>query len=273
MNDLLQKETKNGKEIIKSLLITERYGEQTELNIGHEVKVRIFSNYSKLNREKLDEYSGYLNTEIIKGELMEINELDEITLLIGKNKKENIEIPHYAIDWLEIVPAPEQSVKNVIDKEDENNVFETMKINFYLEDGSGFKCGDSINVHKYIEHMEIAKAFELWKDNWLVDNHKTKFQLINSYWEIEKEKDKRAPQWKTIEQCVKNHCKIISKYVSCDHFGMTDELDISCRVCEEMTPYQFHMCSDLNWEFALMLKEGYTQGEAIDFIQASKNKN
>lgn len=146
-----------------------------------------------------------------------------------------------------------------------------MKVNFYIEDDFGMRAGDSVNVHKDTEHQEIAQAFELWKDEWLVNNHRTRFQLINGYWEIEKEKDKSVPQWDTVEQCSANHCKLILKYVSCEHFGKIDGMDGSCHTCKEITPYQFHMCSDFKWELTLMLEKGYTQGEAIDFIQKYKS--
>lgn len=83
-------------------------------------------------------------------------------------------------------------------------------------------------------------------------------------------------QWETLKQCEKNYCHPVKRYISCKEFGSIDGMDGSCWWCKEMTPYQWHMCSDESHKRNLMKNQpfgkGYTEQEAIDFIQKYKQR-
>jgi len=91
------------------------------------------------------------------------------------------------------------------------------------------------------------------------------------------EVENKEAQWETLEQCENNYCRPVLKYISCEDFGKIDGMDGSCHFCKEMTPYQWHMCSDSSRIAQLSKKppfgRGYPTARAIEFVQVCKSNS
>ena len=91
-------------EVVKSLLVTEKYGTWIELKPGCKVRITVDDWYLDMIQEELDEYSGHENTRIIEGMVISVSlPYDEIHIIIDKKDKDSIEIPPDAISCLEIL--------------------------------------------------------------------------------------------------------------------------------------------------------------------------
>lgn len=91
-------------EVVKSLLVTEKYGTWVELKPGCKVRITVDDWYLDTIQEELDEYSGRSGTKTIEGLVISVDlPYDEIHFLIDKEGKDSIEIPPYVIDCLEIL--------------------------------------------------------------------------------------------------------------------------------------------------------------------------
>lgn len=84
-------------------------------------------------------------------------------------------------------------------------------------------------------------------------------------------------QFETLDQCRRNYCYPVKKYISCDDFGHVDGTNGSCHWCLEMTPYQWEMCSDESWKRSMLSPigkmHGRTEEEATRFINEYKHKH
>lgn len=81
----------------------------------------------------------------------------------------------------------------------------------------------------------------------------------------------------TLEWCNTHYVPPVQRYITCESFGHLDSMDGSCFWCKEMTPYQWHMCSDESWmrsllgDFSKLNRK--TRAEAISFIDCRKQRN
>ena len=48
----------------------------------------------------------------------------------------------------------------------------------------------------------------------------------------------------TLTWCRHHYVPPVERFISCKEFGNIDGMDGGCWWCMEMTPYQWHMCSD-----------------------------
>lgn len=81
----------------------------------------------------------------------------------------------------------------------------------------------------------------------------------------------------TLDWCKRHYVPPIKEYIKCKQFGCIDGMNGSCHWCREMTPYEWHMCSDESWVRALLSpiarKPKLSREEAITFIENYKQKN
>ena len=90
--------------VVKSLLVTEKYGTWVELKPGCKVRITVDDWDLETIQEELDEYSGHTNTKTIEGLVISVDlAYDEIHILIDKEGKNSIEIHPYVIECLEIL--------------------------------------------------------------------------------------------------------------------------------------------------------------------------
>jgi len=91
-------------EVVKSLLVAEKYGTWVELKPGLKVRITIEDWYLETIQEELDEYSGHANTNIIEGVLLNVDlPYDEVHISIGNKKNSRIKIDPYIVDCLEML--------------------------------------------------------------------------------------------------------------------------------------------------------------------------
>lgn len=81
---------------------------------------------------------------------------------------------------------------------------------------------------------------------------------------------------KTLTQCKQHYIPPVKEYIHCPDFGKCDGTVGSCWWCKEMTPYQWHMCSDETWIQGLLSplarKRCKDRAEAINFIKEYKQR-
>lgn len=76
-----------------------------------------------------------------------------------------------------------------------------------------------------------------------------------------------------LEWCKNHYVPQVKKYITCQSFGNIDGMVGSCHWCQEMTPYQWYMCSDYSW-YRTMLNSNKiglkTSEEIIEYINKKK---
>lgn len=81
----------------------------------------------------------------------------------------------------------------------------------------------------------------------------------------------------TLTQCRCHYNPPVKEHIHCPDFGKSDGTNGSCWWCMEMTPYQWHMCSDETWLRGLLSPTARVQyqnrEEAAKFIEEYKQKN
>lgn len=81
----------------------------------------------------------------------------------------------------------------------------------------------------------------------------------------------------SLQECQLYYVPPVERFITCKDFGNVDGMDGSCHWCEEMTPYQWEMCSDEAWIKSLMKGNGrydpMTREEAIEFIENYKQNS
>ena len=81
----------------------------------------------------------------------------------------------------------------------------------------------------------------------------------------------------TLTQCRCHYNPPVKEHIHCPDFGKSDGTNGGCWWCMEMTPYQWHMCSDETWLQGLLsstAKVPYqSREEAARFIEDYKQKN
>ena len=81
----------------------------------------------------------------------------------------------------------------------------------------------------------------------------------------------------TLTQCRCHYNPPVKEHIHCPDFGKSDGTNGSCWWCMEMTPYQWHMCSDETWLRGLLSPTARVQyqnrEEAAKFIEDYKQKN
>lgn len=81
----------------------------------------------------------------------------------------------------------------------------------------------------------------------------------------------------TLTQCRCHYNPPVKEHIHCPDFGKSDGTNGSCWWCMEMTPYQWHMCSDETWLRGLLSPTARVQyqnrEEAAGFIEDYKQKN
>lgn len=81
----------------------------------------------------------------------------------------------------------------------------------------------------------------------------------------------------TLTWCRQHYVPPVRKFISCQEFGHIDGMDGACWWCMEMTPYQWHMCSDESWIRGLLSptarKRKSSRAEAIEFIEEYKQSH
>lgn len=56
----------------------------------------------------------------------------------------------------------------------------------------------------------------------------------------------------TLTWCRKHYVPPVQKFITCQNFGNINGMSGGCWWCMEMTPYQWHMCSDESWVRSLL---------------------
>lgn len=81
----------------------------------------------------------------------------------------------------------------------------------------------------------------------------------------------------TLTWCRQHYVPPVKKFITCQKFGNIDGMDGACWWCMEMTPYQWHMCSDESWIRGLLrptaCKRKKSRKEAIEFIEEYKQNH
>lgn len=81
----------------------------------------------------------------------------------------------------------------------------------------------------------------------------------------------------TLIWCRQHYVPKADRYITCEDFGHTDGMKGSCWWCMEMTPYQWHMCSDESWLKSIMSPYAKnrmeSREEAEEFIEQYKQKH
>ena len=87
--------------------------------------------------------------------------------------------------------------------------------------------------------------------------------------------EKQVPE--TLIQCRNRYNPPVQRFITCGQFGKLDCTNGGCWRCMEMTPYQWHMCSDKSWVRGLLSPLSRTHAnsreEAIKFIENYKSKH
>lgn len=80
----------------------------------------------------------------------------------------------------------------------------------------------------------------------------------------------------TLTWCRHHYVPPVERFISCKQFGNIDGMDGACWWCMEMTPYQWHMCSDESWVRRLLSPvariPSSSREEAITFIEQYKQR-
>lgn len=94
-------------------------------------------------------------------------------------------------------------------------------------------------------------------------------------WALRKCKEDFVPE--TLSWCRQHYVPKVDRYITCKEFGHIDGMDGSCLWCMEMTPYQWHMCSDESWLKSIMSPYAKnrmeSREEAEEFIEQYKQKH
>ena len=83
----------------------------------------------------------------------------------------------------------------------------------------------------------------------------------------------------TLDWCKEHYTPPVKEHIHCPDFGKCDGTNGGCWWCMEMTPYQWHMCSDETWIKGLINPYGkpaghvcLTRQEAATFIEEYKQR-
>ena len=80
----------------------------------------------------------------------------------------------------------------------------------------------------------------------------------------------------SLEWCRQHYVPLVKEHIHCPYFGKLDSTCGGCVWCSEMTPYQWHMCSDETWVRGLLSPisrfENKYREDAIKFIEDYKQK-
>ncbi len=80
----------------------------------------------------------------------------------------------------------------------------------------------------------------------------------------------------TLTECKQHYIPPVKEHIHCPDFGKSDGTNGGCWWCMEMTPYQWHMCSDETWLLGLLSPTARIQcqnrEEAAAFIEDYKQK-
>lgn len=100
--------------------------------------------------------------------------------------------------------------------------------------------------------------------------HTIIFNLCQSF-----DKD-HEPVPETLTWCRQHYVPPVQKFITCQEFGNIDGMNGGCWWCMEMTPYQWHMCSDESWVRGLLspiaCKRKNSRAAAIEFIEQYKQR-
>lgn len=81
----------------------------------------------------------------------------------------------------------------------------------------------------------------------------------------------------TLTWCRQHYVPPVKEHIHCPDFGKSDGTNGSCWWCKEMTPYQWHMCSDETWVRGLLSSTARilckSREEACQFIEGYKQRN
>lgn len=81
----------------------------------------------------------------------------------------------------------------------------------------------------------------------------------------------------SLSWCRSHYVPPVKEHISCHQFGNIDGMDGGCWWCMEMTPYQWHMCSDASWVRGLMrgcpCAKPKSREEAVEFIEQYKQRH
>lgn len=84
----------------------------------------------------------------------------------------------------------------------------------------------------------------------------------------------QEPIPETLAWCREHYVPPVKKFITCQDFGKIDGMSGACWWCMEMTPYQWHMCSDESLVRGLLsqtaCKRIKSRAEAIEFINDHK---
>jgi hypothetical protein len=91
---------------------------------------------------------------------------------------------------------------------------------------------------------------------------------------IEQEDKPVVPE--TLDWCKQHYTPPVKEHIHCPDFGKCDGTNGGCWWCMEMTPYQWHMCSDETWVRGLLSptarKQHKDRTEAAIFIEDYKQR-
>lgn len=80
----------------------------------------------------------------------------------------------------------------------------------------------------------------------------------------------------TLDWCKEHYTPPVKEHIHCPDFGKSDGTNGGCWWCMEMTPYQWHMCSDETWirglTSPLARKQCRDRTEAAIFIEEYKQR-
>lgn len=92
---------------------------------------------------------------------------------------------------------------------------------------------------------------------------------------IEQKKSDFVPE--TLEWCRSHYVPPVAKHITCPDFGQCDGMNGGCWWCLEMTPYQWHMCSDEKWVRGLLRSTARfpakSREDAVRFIEQYKQRH
>lgn len=123
--------------------------------------------------------------------------------------------------------------------------------------------GEENNKTLYIFETEYGEKLNLTEDE------------VNSFLEKDDKCSEMVPE--SLTWCRHHYVPPVDRFISCKEFGNIDGMDGGCWWCMEMTPYQWHMCSDESWVRGLISPvariKHKSREDAIKFIEKYKQNH
>jgi hypothetical protein len=138
-------------------------------------------------------------------------------------------------------------------------------------------------MSKYEDIKELAKDLSYLDNNPATyDNYEISAQYLieECGWHMKRQAELKTSDScipETLDWCKKHYTPPVTEHIHCPDFGKCDGTNGGCWWCMEMTPYQWHMCSDETWVRGLLSPvariPSKNRTEAAAFIEDYKQRD